>query len=406
MNDHFSIAEAAARLRITEAALLRACLDEQLELSIRFSGRNLPFAKLRRQIPMEVGYPAIRAKTAELGLYDGTITLGMDRSLWTLVIAGSGRLCVEDEYQRAIGRPIAVSDSSPSSRLGVFVSMPDTSMQEPGYVMLYELQEYRGTAPAGGIRWDEDFHSAHTLPDGSELVISREALSAFQANRSTDADEPKPVIAGDSHKPDWSAFRDFLKLTLREAVCLSCDTDPKTVALGRLENFFAQLLPLSAASKDAHSEITHRLRIARTHVGAGGTLSSVTEDKDVYVYLATFAKWALNTMKWDIPDELRALAATAQPAVMADAPTRTVRRKLKSKRHALEHVIVIAKNAASEPDSYLSVWPVMVRLAETPNPPAPLIGYVEGEGIKYQADKGVKFFTKGALRKQMEPNAR
>jgi hypothetical protein len=48
----------------------------------------------------------------------------------------------------------------------------------------------------------------------------------------------------------------------------------------------------------------------------------------------------------------------------------------------------------------------MVRLAETPNPPAPLIGYVEGEGIKYQADKGVKFFTKGALRKQMEPNAR
>ncbi|CAE6939019.1 hypothetical protein R69608_05130 [Paraburkholderia nemoris] len=188
MEDHFSIAEAAAELHMTEAAVLRACLDEQLDLSIRFSGRNLPHAKLRRQLPMEAGYSPKRVKTAPLGLYDMTFTLGSDRSLWTLVMAGSGRLCVEDEYEKAIGRVPAVSESSPSSHLGVFVSTCDDSMPEQGYVMLHELQEYRGTASANGIRYDEDFHAVHVLPPGSELVISKAAMIAFQEKRSTDAD--------------------------------------------------------------------------------------------------------------------------------------------------------------------------------------------------------------------------
>jgi hypothetical protein len=188
MEDHLSIAEAAAELQMTEAAVLRACLDEQLELSIRFSGRNLPYAKLRRQVPMEIGYPPRRVKTAELGLYDMTMTLGSDRSLWTLAMAGSGRLCVEDEYQKAIGRTPAVSDSSPSSRLGVFVLTPDISVPEPGHVLLCELVEYRGTAPASGIRFDEDFHSMRTLPTGAELVVSEKALSAFKAKRSNGTD--------------------------------------------------------------------------------------------------------------------------------------------------------------------------------------------------------------------------
>ncbi len=183
MENHFNIAEAAAILHMTDAALLRACLDEQIELSIRFSGRNLPYGKLRRQLPMEAGYPVRRVKTASLGLYDMPFTLGVDRSLWTLVMAGSGRLCVEDEYQRAIGRIPAVSDSSPSSRLGVFVSSPDISMDESGYVMLYELVEYQGTASADAIRSNDDFHATHTFPSGAELVISEAAISGYRTRR-------------------------------------------------------------------------------------------------------------------------------------------------------------------------------------------------------------------------------
>ncbi|WP_175837305.1 helix-turn-helix domain-containing protein [Burkholderia anthina] len=183
MENHFNIAEAAAILHMTDAALLRACLDEQIELSIRFSGRNLPYGKLRRQLPMEAGYPVRRVKTASLGLYDMPFTLGVDRSLWTLVMAGSGRLCVEDEYQRAIGRIPAVSDFSPSSRLGVFVSSPDISMDESGYVMLYELVEYQGTASADAIHSSDDFHATHTFPSGAELVISETAISGYRTRR-------------------------------------------------------------------------------------------------------------------------------------------------------------------------------------------------------------------------------
>ncbi|CAJ0873876.1 hypothetical protein R77569_02566 [Ralstonia mannitolilytica] len=76
------------------------------------------------------------------------------------------------------------------------------------------------------------------------------------------------------------------------------------------------------------------------------------------------------------------------------------------RRHALGHVIGKAKHAANEPDNYLSVWPELMRLAEQDEPPAPLLGYVDGEGVKYQTDNGIKFFTKDALRKQMNPNAR
>lgn len=197
MQDHFNIAEAAAELHMTEAAVLRACLDEQLDLSIRFSGRNLPRAKLRRKLPMEAGYPPGRVKTAPLGLYDRTFTLGSDRSLWTLVMAGSGRLCVEDEYQKAIGHTPPISDSSPSSRLGVFVSTPDDSMPEPGYVSLHELVEYRGTAPDNAIRYDEDFHGVHSLPAGSELVVSKAAIAAFHAKRTT-ALQPAETAPGET----------------------------------------------------------------------------------------------------------------------------------------------------------------------------------------------------------------
>jgi hypothetical protein len=293
MEEHFSIAEAAAELHMTEAAVLRACLNEQLDLSIRFSGRNLPQAKLRRQLPMEAGYPPRRVKTAPLGLYDRTFTLGSDRSLWTLVMVGSGRLCVEDEYQKAIGRTPAISNSSPSSSLGVFVSIPDESMPEPGYVELRELVEYRGTAIGNAIRYDEDFHSVHSLPAGSELVIGKAALIAFQVKR-----------------------------------CSATANTP--------------------------------------------------------------------------------LAERAEVAVITDAPLRTVKRALKSKRHALGHIIDKAKQSAIEPDNYLSVWPEIVRMAENGNPPGPLMGFVKGKGggVRYRTDDGSEIFTKDALRKQMNPSAR
>lgn len=80
--------------------------------------------------------------------------------------------------------------------------------------------------------------------------------------------------------------------------------------------------------------------------------------------------------------------------------------RIRTRRHTLTAIIETAKERAANPDDYHSVWAALVRLAEGSNRPAPLLGYAEDEGVKYQIKNDIKFFTKDALRKQMVPNAR
>jgi hypothetical protein len=77
----------------------------------------------------------------------------------------------------------------------------------------------------------------------------------------------------------------------------------------------------------------------------------------------------------------------------------------KGRKHALAAIIAVAKNNAADADDYQSVWAALVRLAESRDRPAPLLGYVEDDGIKYQGASEVKFFIKDALRKQMNRTA-
>lgn len=87
-------------------------------------------------------------------------------------------------------------------------------------------------------------------------------------------------------------------------------------------------------------------------------------------------------------------------------PSTGTTHRMNTRVHPLRAVMDAAKAAAVSSTDYHSVWAALVRLAEADSRPAPLLGYVEGEGVKYQTDKDIKFFTKDALRKQMNPNAR
>lgn len=64
----------------------------------------------------------------------------------------------------------------------------------------------------------------------------------------------------------------------------------------------------------------------------------------------------------------------------------------------LTSVINQAHSSALDPEDPHSVWAALVRMAESPNRPAPLIGYAEDEGIKYQDEKGVQFLTRKNFR--------
>ena len=79
--------------------------------------------------------------------------------------------------------------------------------------------------------------------------------------------------------------------------------------------------------------------------------------------------------------------------------------KIGTRANILNSVIEQAKLAASNPGDYQSVYAELVKLADSPSRPAPLLGYSEGEGVKYQDYNGIKFFNKRALKKRMERNA-
>jgi hypothetical protein len=114
-------------------------------------------------------------------------------------------------------------------------------------------------------------------------------------------------------KPNWSVWHHMLKASLSDAVCLSCNVSPGAATLNPIQHGIAHLLGLDFVGWDVTREIAKRLSIARSHAGTGGTLPTLTGDKDGEVYLAKFAEWTVTTMNWTVPDELRALADTARP---------------------------------------------------------------------------------------------
>ena len=83
------------------------------------------------------------------------------------------------------------------------------------------------------------------------------------------------------------------------------------------------------------------------------------------------------------------------PATAPDEPTPT-------RTDALSGVLKMARAQAGA-DDWHSVWAALVQLAQSAKRAPPLLGYVEGEGVKYEAHDGsVKFFKREALRKRLE----
>ena len=71
---------------------------------------------------------------------------------------------------------------------------------------------------------------------------------------------------------------------------------------------------------------------------------------------------------------------------------------------SLNAVISKARSRATDGTDWMSAWNELVAMAKADDRPAPLLGYTEGEGIKYQADKAespVAFLSRDAFRKRV-----
>ena len=98
-----------------------------------------------------------------------------------------------------------------------------------------------------------------------------------------------------------------------------------------------------------------------------------------------------------------ALAPAAEKPVPVMPATSSARHSLKPRADPLAAVLAEAKRQALDPTDWQSVWAALVKLAESVSRPAPLQGYVEGEGAQYRADdaaKPVNYLSRDAFRKR------
>lgn len=106
-------------------------------------------------------------------------------------------------------------------------------------------------------------------------------------------------------------------------------------------------------------------------------------------------------------------AAVDEPGHDVDPSVKQVQKAtpkniLKRRTDPLTAVLAQARGQAVDGNDWQSVWAALVALATPPTRPAPLLGYVEGEGVQYRVDSAaqpVGYLTRDALRKRLQYKA-
>lgn len=88
------------------------------------------------------------------------------------------------------------------------------------------------------------------------------------------------------------------------------------------------------------------------------------------------------------------LGITQPEATDADNITKNL---LKTRSNPLRAVIDMAKSQSLDKSDYHAVWAALVKLAQDTNRPAPLLGYADEEGVKWDKNGTTEFFNKKAL---------
>lgn len=99
----------------------------------------------------------------------------------------------------------------------------------------------------------------------------------------------------------------------------------------------------------------------------------------------------------------RSRSANGQPKFVEgdqarnSGPSVITKRSIGTRSNPLKAVIDIARSTAADQGDIHPVWVAFVKLAQDANRPAPLLGYADAEGVKWDDNGTVKFFTKRNL---------
>ena len=204
------------------------------------------------------------------------------------------------------------------------------------------------------------------------------------------------------------------EVALWQACALSLNTDPDSLQNdpyaslaghggGRI--FLPESFP-DDATKDTYDQRLRVLRAWRTKplfTPCAGNIG--LPDDNSKVRLFEFIAWAQG-MDWDIPEELVLLTypSTLYDSVPPAAQNTIANNDKPGTRRAdlMTAVIDKARKVATDPNDTNSVWASLVKIAESQDRPPPLLGFVDEEGVKYQGEKVVQFFTLKNLRDRMD----
>lgn len=208
--------------------------------------------------------------------------------------------------------------------------------------------------------------------------------------------------------PDWRAWRDLRTIRLIDAVVLSLGICPNWL------NHTNQTNPTHPVFNLIEGELMRRVQVSINRAGEFDGWTAIYPEHqriEAKISIADYVNWAISVMNWEVPQDMAALANTNKAqngltipqAAATTPPLATTGNKLKTKEaHPLRSHIDIAKDKAIEPKRDIDVWNQLAALAQEKPPKPPLIGFVEGEGIKYQDAKGVvRFYKLKTLRDQL-----
>ena len=199
--------------------------------------------------------------------------------------------------------------------------------------------------------------------------------------------------------------------TVDEAAHLLCGIGPTPELLGQWAQYAGSGAPWDWAAANSYENAHKARRVLLQRAGEAGALTFPTPPADVIEWAM---KKGLRLPALLISDGavVRAdrwtdLATKASESLTKPAPAAATSATHKTKRRAMPLAAVLAesKRQALDATDWPSVWDALVRLAQSGTRPAPLLGYVEGEGVKYQSDKPDApdaYLTRNAFRKRFK----
>ncbi|MBN8283756.1 hypothetical protein [Zoogloea sp.] len=221
--------------------------------------------------------------------------------------------------------------------------------------------------------------------------------------------QPTPAKQG----PQWRLWANLPAVELWQAITLSCGIEPKYY-LGDADPEFELRMRIAIGNGLGKGDRPHcalvTLRdVARLAHRCGWTLPP--EFPQPVVEQPSIAGVKLSPEEVEHGDVgMVATPAAERPAraddgaqalskaeeILANEPYQSapVDAVPTARSNPLTSVITKARSSALNAEDPSSVWAELVKMAESPNRPGPLIGYAEGEGIKYQTEKGVQFLTR------------